>query len=189
MKLSSRAVLIATCFFLAVSIANAQEMIHAVSGTVTTIHPKIQMMDIETDDGSSGSFQWSKSSVAMDFDKSVSAKAIAADKFTTLHTPVIAYYYGVGQVRTIVALHKLGAGPFIKSIGRVVKLDRHDHMLTIKNNTGGEETYHIDAKTVADTDTGVVTNYKFDFNKGVQVRVVARKANGSETALLIFPVF
>jgi hypothetical protein len=62
-------------------------------------------------------------------------------------------------------------------------------MLTIKNNTGGEETYHIDAKTVADTDTGVVTNYKFDFNKGVQVRVVARKANGSETALLIFPVF
>jgi hypothetical protein len=83
MKLLSRAVLIATCSFLAVSIANAQEMIHAVSGTVTTIHPKIQMMDIETDDGSSGSFQWSKSSVAMDFDKSVSAKAIAADKFTT----------------------------------------------------------------------------------------------------------
>lgn len=188
MKLLSRTVLIASCFFLAVSIGNAQQMIHAVSGTVTTIHPKIQMMDIETDDGSAGSFQWSKPGVSMSFDKSVSSEAIAADKYTTLQTPVIVYYYGVGQVRTIVALHDLGAGPFVKSLGRVVKLDRHDHVLTIKNSTGGEETYHIDAKTVADTETGVATNYKFDYNKGVQVRVLATQSNGSATALLIVPV-
>ena len=188
MKLLSRTVLIATCFTLAVSIAKAQQMIHAVSGTVTRIHPRIQMTDIDTDDGSSGSFEWTKPGVAINFDKNVSADTVAVDKFTTLQAPVIAYYYGVGQVRTIVAVHELGTGPFVKSSGRVVKLDKHDHLLTIKNATGGEETFQIDAKTVADTETGVVTNFKFDYGKGVQVRVIATQANGSNTALLIVPV-
>lgn len=189
MKLLSRAFLLTICFSLTVSTAKAQEMVHAVSGTVTTIHPKIQMTDIQTDDGSPDSFQWTKSGVSMNFDKGVSADAVTADKFTTLQAHVIAYYYGVGEVRTLVALHDVGTGPFVKSIGRVVKLDRRAHLLTIQNSKGGDETFAIDAKTVADTDTGVVTNYKFDYNKGVQVRVLATQANGSQTALLIFPVF
>jgi hypothetical protein len=189
MKLLSRAFLLTISFFLTVSTAKAQEMVHAVSGTVTTIHPKIQMTDIQTDDGSPDSFQWTKSGVAINFDKSVSADTVAADKYTTLQAPVIAYYYGVGQVRTLVAVHELGTGPFVKSIGRVVKLDRRAHLLTIQNSKGGEEIFAIDAKTVADTETGVVTNFKFDYNKGVQVRVIAAQANGSNTALLIIPIF
>ena len=189
MRLLSRAVVFATCFSLAATIANAQEMIHAVSGTVTTIHPKIQMTDIETDDGSPDSFQWTKPGVSMNFDKNVSADAVAAEKYTTLQAHVIAYYYGVGEVRTLVALHDLGTGPFVKSIGRVVKFDRHEHLLTIQNSKGGQETFAIDAKTVADTETGVVTNYKFDYSKGVRVRILATQANGSQTALLVFPVF
>jgi hypothetical protein len=189
MKLLPRAFLLATCIFLLHSIAIAQQRVHALSGTVTTIHPKIQMTEIDTDDGSSGSFEWTKPGVSMEFDKGVSADAIAADKFTTLQTPVVVYYYGVGQVRTIVAVHTLGTGPFVKSTGRIVKLDRHDHLLTIENSKGGDETYRLDPKTVADTETGVMTNYKFDYNKGVQVRILATQANGSETALLIVPVF
>jgi hypothetical protein len=188
MKQLSIAFLFAICTSLLPSATNAQEMVHAVSGTVTTIHPKIQMTDIDTDDGSAGIFQWTKPGVALNFDKNVSANTIAVDKFTALQAPVIAYYYGVGQVRTIVAVHELGTGPFVKSSGRVVKLDKHEHVLTIKNATGGEETFQIDAKTVADTETGVVTNFKFDYSKGVQVRVIAAQANGSSTALLIVPV-
>ena len=188
MKLLSRAVLFATCFSLAATIAHAQQMIHAVSGTVTTIHPKIQMTDIETDDGSAGSFEWTKPGISMNFDKSVSADATAADKFTALQAHVIVYYYYAGDVRTVVALHDVGTGPFVKSIGKVVKLDRREHQLTIQNSKGGEETFTIDAKTVADTETGVVTNYKFDYNKGVQVHVLAMQANGSQTALLIAPI-
>jgi hypothetical protein len=188
MKLLSRASLLAICFSLAISIAKAQEMVHAVSGTVTTVHPKIQMTDIETDDGSPGSFEWPKSRVSMEFDKNVSAETVAADKFTALQTHVIVYYYGVGEVRTMVAVHDLGTGPFVKSAGRVVKLDRRSHVLTIQNSTGGEETFTIDAKTVADTEIGVATNYKFDYNKGIQVRVLATQSSGSQTALLIAPV-
>jgi hypothetical protein len=188
MKLMSKAVLFATCFSLAISIAKAQEMIHAISGTVITVHPKIQMTDIQTDDDSSGSFQWTKPGVSMAFDKNVSAETVTPEKFTSLQAHVIVYYYGVGVVRTVVALHDVGTGPFVKSLGRVVKFDRHAHLLIIQNGKGGEETFNIDAKTVADTETGVATNFKFDYNKGIQVHVLATQSNGAQTALLIAPV-
>jgi hypothetical protein len=190
MKLLSKIVLLATCFSLVPSIAIAQARVHALSGTVRTIYQKIQMTEIDTDDGSSGHFQWlKKSDGSIDFDKSVSVDAIAADKFTILQTHVIVYYCGEGEVRTLVALHDLGAGPLANSTGTVVKLDKHEHLLTIKNSTGGEESYHLDPKTVADTEYGVATNYKFDLSKGNRVRVLATQANGSQTALLITPAF
>lgn len=190
MKQLSIAFLFALCTSILPSNAIAQAKVHALSGTVIRIHPKIQMTDIDTDDGSSGGFEWlSKTSVAIDFDKSVSADTIAADKFTTLQTHVIVYYCGEGAVRTVVAVHDLGADPLLKSTGTVVKLDKHEHLLTIKNATGGEETFHLDAKTVADTETGVLANYKYDLGKGSRVRVLATQANGSETALLITPGF
>ena len=188
MKLLSRSVVLVTCLTLTVSLAKAQQIVHAVSGTVTTIHPKIQMTDIQTDDASTGSFEWTKSGVSMSFDKSVSTGTVAPDKFSALQAHVIVYYYGAGDVRTLVALHDVGTGPFVKSLGRVVKLDRHAHQLTIQNSKGGEETFSIDAKTVADTETGVATNFKFDFNKGVQVHVLATQASGAQTAVLITPV-
>ncbi len=190
MKGLFKVVLFAMCFSLLPSIATAQERIHAVSGTVTTIYPKIQMTEIDTDDGSSGHFRWmKKTDGAIDFDKHVSADATDADKFTTKATHVIVYFFGDGEVRTVVALRDLGTGPLVKSTGTVVKLDRHSHLLTIKNKTGGIESFHIDPKTVADTASGVTQEYKFDLNKGDLVRVIATQTNGSETALLITPAF
>lgn len=190
MKLLSKIVLLATCFSLMPSIAIAQARVHALSGTVSTIYPKVKMTEIDTDNGSPGHFEWlTKSDGPIEFDKSISADAIVADKFTTLQTHVIVYYCGEGDVRTLVALHDLGAGPLANSTGTVVKLDRHEHLLTIKNSKGGEESFHLDPRTVADTEVGVATNFKFDLSKGTQVRVLATQANGSQTALLITPDF
>jgi hypothetical protein len=169
MKLLSKIVLLATCF---------------------SLMPSIAMTEIDTDNGSPGHFEWlTKSDGPIEFDKSISADAIVADKFTTLQTHVIVYYCGEGDVRTLVALHDLGAGPLANSTGTVVKLDRHEHLLTIKNSKGGEESFHLDPKTVVDTEVGVATNYKFDLSMGTQVRVLATQANGSQTALLITPDF
>ncbi len=49
---------------------------------------------------------------------------------------MIVYYYGVGTVRTVVALRSLGPGPLTKSRGTVVKFDKGDHPLSIKNQSG-----------------------------------------------------
>jgi hypothetical protein len=179
---------VATCFTLAASAAVAQEIVHALSGTVTSVNAKIKMTEINTDDGTSGHFEWLKSSSAsLNFDKSVKSDATDADKFTSKGDHVIAYFIGDGDVRTIVALRDLGSGPIEKTSGTVVKLNRHDHLLTIKNGAGAEESFHLDPKTVVDTMTGVLEDLKFDFSRGDQVRVTAAPANGGETALLIAP--
>jgi len=182
-----RRCLVVVGFSLVLSTAQGQERVHAVSGTVTSVNPKIGMIEVNTDDGSSGHFQWLKSGTAVDFNKAVSDDAIAADKFHLVGHHVIVYYFGEGAIRTAVALRDLGDGSLDKSTGTVVKLNRHDRTLTIKSASGAEVSFHLDPKTVADTATGVMENFKFDLNKGDAVRVTAEEANGTNTALLIVP--
>jgi hypothetical protein len=180
--------LVVTFLALASSSVIAQQRIHALSGTVTWVNAKIKMTEISTDNGTSGHFEWlKKSDGEIDFDKNVKADATDADKFTNKGAHVIVFFIGDGDIRTIVALRDLGAGPLENTSGTVVKLNRHDRMLTIKNSAGAEETFHIDAKTVADTMNGVSGNFKFDFSKGDAVRVTAAPSDGGETALLIAP--
>jgi hypothetical protein len=186
-KTMFKSCLIAACFALLATALHAQERVHALSGTVTTINSKINMIEIETDDGSPGHFRWAKSGAAIEFDKTVSADATAADKFTSKGHHVIVYYYGEDTVRTVIALHDLGDGSVDKSTGTVVKLSRRDHLLTIKNEAGTEVRFQLDTKTVADTATGLGQGFKYDLSKGDQVRVTSAQANGSDTALLIVP--
>jgi hypothetical protein len=188
MKTLFRVCCVATFLALASPIAVAQEIVHALSGTVTSVNPKIRMLEITTDDGSSGHFEWSKKSGgAVDFDKNVKADAIEVEQFTAKGNHVIVYYTGQGQIRTAVAVHDLGAVTVEKINGTVIKLNRHEHSLTIKNSSGAEQSFHLDAKTVGDTATGVAEDMKYDFNKGDAVTVTAAQANGGETALLIAP--
>jgi hypothetical protein len=179
---------IAACFSVAASTAVAQEIVHALSGTVASVNAKIKMTEINTDDGTSGHFEWLKNAgLSISFDKSVKTDATEADKFTAKGDHVIVYFIGDGDVRTIIALRDLGAGPLEKTSGTVVKLNRHDRLLTIQNTAGAEESFHLDPKTVGDTTMGVMEDFKFDFSKGDQVRVTATPGNGGETALLIAP--
>lgn len=166
----------------------AQQRIHALSGTVTSINSKIRMTEITTDNGTSGHFEWlKKSDGELDFDKSVRADATDADKFSTKGAHVIAFFIGDGDIRTIVALRDLGSSPLEKTSGTVVKFNRHDRVLIIKNAAGAEEPFRLDTKTIADTENGVSEGLKFDFAKGDQVRVTAVPSDGGVTALLIAP--
>ena len=59
------------------------------------------MTEINTDDGTSGHFEWLKNAgVSINFDKSVKADATEADKFTAKGAHVIVYFIGDGDVRT-----------------------------------------------------------------------------------------
>jgi hypothetical protein len=184
-----KACVIAVCFSVAASTAVAQDIVHALAGTVTGINPKIRMTEIATDNGTSGHFEWlKKSGDSINFDKSVKADAVDVDKFTSKGAHVIVFFVGDGDIRTIVAMRDLGSGPLEKTSGTVVKLNRHDRVLTIKNSAGAEESFRIDAKTVADTTNGVSEDFKFDFSKGDEVRVTAAPSGSGETALLIAPM-
>jgi hypothetical protein len=189
MKLISRSGLIASAIlFIAVS-AHAQTRIYATSGTVTALHPKARIVEVNTDDGSSGHFRWEvPPGPPLDFSKTVSVDSIAADKFAAVGDHAIVYYYGDGDLRTIVALHDLGTIKVTKTMGTVVKLNRKERTLIVKKASGDTATFHLGPKTVGATSDGVVADLKFDFDKNQNVLVVSAQQNGEDTAVLILPV-
>jgi hypothetical protein len=186
MKPVFKTCLFAVCCALIATAAQAQEQVHALSGTVKSVNEKIGMTQVDTDDGSSGHFRWIlfADPEAVDFAKTISSDVVTPDKFTATGHHAIVYYYGQGTVRIVVGLHDLGDGPIESHVGSFVKMG-HDHVLTIKNSEGAEETFHIDPKTVADTAKGVSVGFKFDLSKGDMVRITAAVANGNATALLV----
>ena len=174
------------CFMPAAFAANAQEVVHALCGTVRSIDSTAKTISVATDDGSEGLFQdFIKPNVSLDFDKKIRAEATAADAFTKNGVRVIVYYFGNSDVRTAVALQDLGSGPFENSSGTVIKFHRNEHVLTLKNKSGVEESFHISPKTVAETPLGAVEGNELDLKDGDQVRVAASPVNGSESALFI----
>jgi hypothetical protein len=169
-------------------VVNAQEVVHALSGTVSAIHPGTKTIFIKTNDGSDGLFKdLTQSNVSLLFDKEIRSRTTPADAFKDQGAQVIVYYIGGGfgafADRTAVALQSLGAGPIEKSTGTVVSSRKH--VLTIKTDSGTQETFQIGDSAVAETATGVMNADKFDPEKGDQVRVIADTENGRKNLLFV----
>ena len=174
------------CLLLVTFPAHAQEVVHALCGTVHSIDSTKKLITVFTDSGISAQFKEStKPEVRLDFDKRIHADVIAADAFTKNEARVIAYYYGGGDVQTAIAFQDLGTGPFEDSSGTVVKFDRHGRVLTLKKTSGAEESFHLDPKTVAETPYGAMEGLELDAKEGDQLHVTASSINGNETALFI----
>ena len=166
--------------------SDGQAVVHALAGKVAAIYPATKTIKIVTDDGSEGLFEvLIKTDTPLNFQKSVKAMTTPAASFAKADGQVVVFYFGDDSIRTAVALEDLGAAPLVKRVGTIVKLDKHAHLLTIKNSAGVEESFHIDAKTVGEATEGVVPGEKFDADKGAKVRVTATAENGAQTALFI----
>ncbi len=170
---------------LTAAVASAQQIVHALTGKVTAVYPASKTIMIETDDGSQGIFDVLSQNVSMSFEKNVKAMTIPAALFTKADCQVVVFFFGQDTARTVVAVEDLGSGPLANDTGTVVKVDKHAHLLTIKCEKGEEQTFHIDAKTLADASYGVMEGQKFSPDKGAKVRVTSSGPAGSATALFI----
>jgi hypothetical protein len=186
MRRVSRICLFVGCFGLASAAATAQEVVHALTGTVKNINLAAKTIMIATDDGSVGTFKdLTNPEIRIDFDKRIRAGATEVDSFNTKGAYVIVFYFGEGNMRTAVAVRSLGSGPFVKSNGMVTKFDGRAHLLSIQEGSGKVESFRTDADTVADTGLGIVEGFKFQPQKDEQVQVVATVVNGAATALFV----
>ncbi len=129
----------AVCIASFTAAAGAQEIIHALTGTVASINSAAKTISVMQDNGPSREFGLvpnPKTRIA--FDKRIEAESTAAGSFDKQGAYVIVfYYYGQGDARTAVAVKSLGTGPFSSMEGTVTKFDSHAHSISVQDSTGG----------------------------------------------------
>ena len=174
------------CFSLATAAAPAQQVVHALAGTISSINTAAKTITVITDDGSDGTFKdLTDPKTPLQFDKGLRAGSIPATAFKDQQGRVVVYYFGEGDARTAVALHNLGPGPFSVVNGTVDKFEKSARSFSIKTEAGTENSFKIIADTVADIGSGATEGLKFEADKGYQVRVVSANLNGVPTALFV----
>jgi len=175
----------AFCCCVSISLS-AQEVVHAVTGTVASIDQNARTITIKTDDGSEGLFKdLADERIQVDFNPKFRADATAAEEFTDKNARVIVYFIGDADVRTAVALRNLGAGPFTVMTGAVVSFEHGKHTFSMINSSGVVESFKISNNTVVEGSLGAQEGSTFHPTNGDRVQVTATTANGTAEALFV----
>jgi len=164
----------------------AQEVIHALTGTVTSINASTRVITVLQDNRATGEFHPkvnSKTRVALD--KTIAGGTTAAEAFNTEGAYVIVFYFGGAEDKTVVALKNLGAGPFTSTEGTVTKFEAHAHSLLVQDSGGALQTFRLTSDSIAEGNFGAVDGLKFQAQKGDHVRIVAGMVDGVATALFV----
>lgn len=174
------------CLGLAGAIAGAQEVVHAMTGTIRSIDAAQKTFTLVQDDGTFVTFKDttdSKSRIGSDERFLPDAtRARASDKKNAY---VIVFYYGMAEHPTAVAVEALGSGPFTDTDGTVSSFNEKERSISVKDESGSIHEYKINEATIADSGLGVVGDLRFHPDKGGHVRVVGEVANGSPTAVFL----
>jgi hypothetical protein len=180
-----KACILAASFLLVSVAATSQEVVHSLTGTLTSIDAPAKTITVYTDNRSEGLFKdRTNSNTSIEFDKIVRANPTLVDSFKKKGAYVIVFYFGGGDVRTEVGLRSLGTGPFTKNTGTVVKIEGKNS-ISVVDVSGSLKSFKLTSNTVAETEYGTVIGSKYQPHKGDMVRVTAAAVNGSETALFI----
>ena len=167
--------------------AAAQEIVHALSGMSQKVDQESRTIQVATNDGSEGTFAFppTTSKTKVDFERDVQGRATPVASFAKVNEHIVIYYYGTGDLRTAVGVQDLGPGPFDTVEGTVTKFDKHHEQISVRDSSGKEHSFQIDPKAMADSPEGAVPANRFSASKGDNVRVIANKGSGVETALFI----
>ena len=183
--------LVSTCVFTGCLVllpaAGAQEIIHALTGTVASIDSAAKTISVLQDNGSRGDFGlMTNPKTRITFDKRIEAVSTAAASFDQQGAyAIVFFYYGQNDARTVVAVKSLGKGPFSSAEGTVTKFDTHAHTISVQDQSGAVQTFRIDAQAIAEGNLGAVPGDKFHADKGDHVRIVSASGDGGPTVLFI----
>jgi hypothetical protein len=185
MKGNLKAGILTACFLFVSLSTTAQEVVHALTGSVVSIEASAKTIGVYTDSHSESTFKdMTNPNTPINFDKNIRTIATSADSFNTKGAYVIVFYYGGGDERTAVALRGLGRGPFSQDIGTIVKIEGRNS-ISVADGSGSIKSFKLTSNTVAETDYGAVIGSKYQPHQGDKIRVTASVVNGNEVALFI----
>jgi len=180
-----RACVLAACVVSFSVALSAQQVVHALTGTVSSIDKATHNIAVLQDVGGSNTFQGlANPKTRVDFDKKVQAGTIAADAFKDNGAYVIVFYFGTDENRTVLALKNLGAGPFASTVGTIKKFER-GRSVSVQDQSGTVQTFKIGPETVGEADLGVQDGTRFQAQNGSKVRIVSSQVEGAAVALFI----
>lgn len=166
--------------------AAAQEIVHALTGTVSSIDVSQKSITVFQDGGAKNTFKvMSSPKTRIAFDKRLENEATSAQQFQKQGAYVILFYFGMDQNRTAVAVKNLGQGPFSSVTGNVTSWDGHNHKLVVAGKDGKPHSFTVNDQSVVETYRGAVNGSDFDADKGDHIRVVSSMKNGTPTALFL----
>lgn len=149
---------VASCFVL-----RAQEVVHALTGVVTSVDGASKSIAVQTSVDSRVVFSYANhQQVKVDFDRNIRSEAIEPDVYNKVGDHVIVYFYGNYDERTVVAIKDLGPVALQVSTGTVINGSRKHHSLKMKTEAGASESYQIAQDASIETPEGVIEGLNFD---------------------------
>jgi len=165
----------------------AQEIVHAMAGTIAQIDPANSSITLQLTDNKSVSFDLKPHvSTPISFDKTLRDESAMASGLPKEANHVIVYYYGLSPA---VAVSVKDLGKVIEAItGTIVGISETNRTITVQSEAGRGETCYVSDQTTVETAYGAVDGTKYSPRKGEKVNAVCNYEAGKEVAQFIQPL-
>jgi hypothetical protein len=162
----------------------AQDVVHAVDGTVKKVDAGTKTLVVETKDGTEHTFQYA-GDVTVHGAKDTKRGAVDAAHGVEEGSKVAVHYTTVGGKDTAHEIDKIGDDGLKATDGTVSHIDRGAKTIAVKTADGTEETFHLTDRAAKDTGKGVAEGV----DKSAKVTVYYTEKAGTKTAHFIKGVF
>src|SRR5215468_2314624 len=175
--------LLLICAVALVGSAFAQDAIHAVAGAVTRVDKTGKTIAIKTAGGSEEVFKFTEhTAIRTSVEAAKGAKMGALDTYFAGKegTRVVVRYMGKGTDKTATMVEDFGKDTLKMGRGTVTHVDRAARTVSVKTESGAEETYKLGSQAVVETDRGVVRGSRYVAKEGDKVAVHYTEQEGTK---------
>ena len=180
-----KALALASAFTLITSLnLAAQDVVHAVDGTVKKVDTGTKTIVVDTKDGTEHTFHYT-SDVAVDGAKGTEKGVVDAAHGVGEGSKVAVHYTVVGGKETTHEIDKLGDDGLRAADGTVTHIDRGAKTVAVKTADGSEQTVHLTDRAAKDTGKDIASGV----DKSAKVTVYYTEKAGVKTAHFIKGAF
>lgn len=162
----------------------AQDVVHAVDGTVKKVDAGTKTVVVETKDGTEHTFHYT-GDVAVDGAKDTKTGAVDSAHGITVGSKVAVHYTVEGGKETAHEVDKIGDDGMKATDGTVTHVDKGAKTIAVKTADGTVETFHLTDRAAKDTGKGVAEGT----DKTAKVTVYYTEKAGVKTAHFVKEVF
>lgn len=185
---STAKLLFVFCLTVGLAFAAAQDVVHAVGGTVTKVDSATKTLAVKTAEGTEETFKYGDKTVVKSAKGAgKGSKAAGVDGYLAgkKGTHAVVHYTGKGTDKMAVGLEDFGKGTFKVSRGTVTDVGKGGRFLAVKTDKGTVETFDVSKTAVVDSEHGVVKASEYSAKEGEKVTVHYTEDAGKKVAHLV----